>query len=106
MYMISSSFQIIYADIGTEGGSNDSGIFNRCTLNEALRKGDLNLPPIPSGKPEVPYHFIADDAFALNEHVMKPFPNKSLEAKERVFNYRFSRARRCVENAFGIMSAR
>jgi hypothetical protein len=54
----------------------------------------------------VPFHFLGDDAFALCETMMKPFPNKSLDPKERVFNYRFSRGRRVIENTFGIMSGR
>jgi len=97
----------MYTDIGTEGGSNDSGIYNRSVLKEALQTGQLNLPAIPENDPlEVPFHLIGDDAFSLPETMMKPYPHKSLDPQERIFNYRFSHARWCVENAFGIMASR
>ena len=35
--------------------------------------------------------------------MVKPFSTKPLTDEERIFNYRVSRARRCVENAFGIL---
>lgn len=37
---------------------------------------------------------------------MKPFPGiQSKGSKERTFNYKLSKARRLIENIFGIMSA-
>lgn len=35
---------------------------------------------------------------------MKPYAHKSLSGVERIFNYRLSRSRRIIENAFGILS--
>ena len=37
---------------------------------------------------------------------MKLFAAAPLEQDERVFNYRISRARRCVKNAFGLLANR
>ena len=37
---------------------------------------------------------------------MKPFPFRSQTREERIFSYRLTRARRTVENAFGVFSNR
>ena len=37
---------------------------------------------------------------------MKPYPRSSLDLKKRIFNDRLSRARRFVENVFGICATR
>nr|CAI5837881.1 unnamed protein product [Callosobruchus analis]CAI5853632.1 unnamed protein product [Callosobruchus analis] len=48
-----------------------------------------------------------DDAFALSHTLMKPYPRSTnLSIKQKVFNYRLCRARRVVENAFGILCTR
>lgn len=48
--------------------------------------------------------FVGDDAFPLKEYLLKPYSHHGpLTLKEKVFNYRLSRARRIVENAFGLL---
>ena len=54
----------------------------------------------------MPYFLVGDDAFGLKTWLMKPLPLKNMTDSQRVFNYRLSRARRVVENAFGITANR
>lgn len=84
-------------------------IFSRCSLHAAFQKEELNLPQpkaLPGQTELTPYVVVADDAFALGKHLMKPFPHRNMDAHQRIYNYRLSRARRVVENAFGICAAR
>ena len=61
--------------------------------------------PLPGDDRDMPY-FIRDDTFPLRTCLMKPFSHYKLEREERIFNYRLSRARRIVENTFGILANR
>jgi len=47
--------------------------------------------------------FIGDEAFPLNENLLKIYLGQHpKDSKERIFNYRICRARRAVENVFGL----
>ena len=61
---------------------------------------------IPKSKNGFPLVFVADDAFPLKKFMMKPYRARDLRKEELIFNYRLSRARRVVENAFGLMAMR
>jgi len=99
----------IYCDVGANGRISDGGVFAACSLNKALEKNKLMLPHLRATVNTAstsPYHFVADDALPLRDIIMKPYSGRNLTSEQNIFNYRLSRARRVVENAFGILANR
>ena len=99
----------LYADVGSNGRVNDSGVWNKSSLLQAIQNGSVKLPKddaLPVNGVIAPYLFVGDDAFALKKYMMKPYPQQNLTADKRVYNYRYSRARRISENLFGILANR
>ena len=90
-------------------GTNDASVLAKSEFGKAFAKNStvLQLPtPAPHGNKIIPYVLIGDDIFPLKAWLMKPFPWRGLSDCERVYTYRLSRARRTIENAFGILSAK
>jgi hypothetical protein len=56
--------------------------------------------------PSMPFVFVADEAFALGEHMLRPYGRQNLNEVRKIFNYRLTRARRMVECAFGMMASK
>ncbi|KAJ8909359.1 hypothetical protein NQ315_000448 [Exocentrus adspersus] len=53
-----------------------------------------------------PYVLIGDEGFALKPYLMRPFPYRQShrDAQKENFNTRLCKARRVVENAFGVLA--
>lgn len=64
------------------------------------------LAVLPGSNFATSCYFVGDDAFTLSKKMMKPFTGPFLDNQKRIFNYRISRARRVIENAFGILVSR
>ena len=107
--LVDADYNILFLDVGTQGRISDGGVFQKTALRHRLTTGNLNLPPpkiLPGREKEQPYVIVSDEAFPLEENIMKPYSgNHPQRTPKRIFNYRLSRARRIVENVFGIMSA-
>ena len=110
MAVCNARYEFIMVDIGDSGRQSDGSVYNNCHLGYAIENNSINLPePKRIGQNPVntlPYVFVADDAFGLKQHMMKPYPNQNIPLDQRIFNYRLSRARRIIENTFGIATTR
>lgn len=76
-----------YTDIGAEGRNSDGGVYGSCGLNRKLETNSLSLPPdrTPEGGSQaLPYVMLADEAFPLRSHMMKPYNRRQLDHDKRV----------------------
>jgi len=107
--MVDANYKFIAVDIGSYGKEGDSGIFLKSTMGKQVLNGSFSFPndsTLPGSNIVVPHVIVADEAFRLDTHIMKPYTKKAGrdDITKTVFNYRLSRARRVTENAFGLLS--
>ena len=105
----SADYRFVMVNVGAYGSSNDSSVLNHKTFFKWLRNKNLDVPPskeLPNDIEETHVHHIllGDQAFPLRYDLMRPFVRNSLTNERSIFNYRLSRARRVVENAFSILA--
>ncbi|XP_029938044.1 protein ANTAGONIST OF LIKE HETEROCHROMATIN PROTEIN 1-like [Salarias fasciatus] len=109
--VVDARYRFRVIDVGGYGRTSDGGIFANSAFGQALRAGTLDLPPnqhLPGAdhRGSQPHVFVADEVFPLRPYLMRPFPGRGgLTLEQRIFNYRLSRARLVVEDAFGIWSS-
>jgi len=107
--LVDADYKFLWVSVGAEGSQSDCGIFNRSALEPALREDRMGFPrprPLPHDDRDIPFFIVGDDAFPLRTYLVKPYPDKYLDHDQRILNYRCSRARRVVENGFGILAGR
>nr|CAI5829768.1 unnamed protein product [Callosobruchus analis] len=90
--------KFIAVEVGAYDRQSDGRTFSDSNIYQRLEAKTLNIP--------APYVLLGDDACPLKTYLLKPYSRQRLGIEERIFNYRLSRARRCVECAFGILVAK
>ncbi|XP_060804940.1 uncharacterized protein LOC132902739 [Amyelois transitella] len=110
--IVDPEYRFIAVDVGAYGKNSDGGIYSSSTFGKALERNTFNIPcdkPLPGTNHAMPHVFVGDEAFPLKTYLLRPYPRLNTRRlsdptdTERQYNYRLSRARRVVENAFGIL---
>lgn len=107
-----SNYKFTYVDIGSPGRHGDAGVFQRSVLSHMLENCLAEIPNpdfVPGSDTCLPFVIVGDEAFPLKPYLMRPYPGRSrvvLPYTQQIFNYRLSRARRIIENTFGVLVAR
>ena len=107
--IVDANYEIMYIHAGTNGRVADPTVFRQSKFFKLMTQGKLNLPPptsLPSSTKATPFVYLGDSALAISTKIMKPYPHNVATYEQKVFNYRLSRARRVVENVFGILASR
>lgn len=109
--LVDAYYRFIMIDVGAYGRNSDGGIYQESLMGKMFHSNQLNVPPnkpINENTEPLPYIIVADAAFPLKTYLLKPYSKAKLynNTPNKIFNYRISRARRTVENAFGILRAR
>ena len=76
MVIVDVNYCFIYVNIGCQGRISDGGVFRNTEFYTKLENDGLYLPQdeaLPGRTILVPYAPVADDAFPLTRHTMKPY---------------------------------
>ena len=109
MGVVDADGKFLYVDVGSRGTVSDGGIFGVTPLRHALEHNVAGVPPdepLPGEIQPTPYFLVGDNAFPMRKFLQKPYGQRRPDRRMRNFNYRLSRARRVVENAFGMLAQR
>lgn len=106
MALVNSNYEFVYVDVGKQGRLSDGGVISSTKFYDMLVKDELQFPNNDENDEKLNFVIVGDEAFALHEHILKPFSQRNLTNERRIYNYRISRCRNVVENAFGLMASR
>ena len=69
------NYEWLFADVGTNGRMNDSGIWNKSSLRRAIENREIELSEpraLPYCLEKIPFVILGDDGFALKNYMIKP----------------------------------
>jgi len=89
MALVDAGYCFISTDVGAYGSSSDCNIFKNSNFCKKLEGNHLNIPgprPLPNEYNGTPRRFIVgDEAFALSQHVLRPYPSRNLDVARRIY---------------------
>ena len=109
MTVCDAQYRFILVDVGDSGRRSNGGVISNSAFGQAIESGSMSLPvsrPLLGASTEAPFVFVGDEAFPLRTNMLRQYSGRGVDERTAVVNYRLSRARRVIENTFGILAAR
>lgn len=108
--VVDANYCFAAIDVGAYGADSDSNVFKNSNFGKSLNNNQLNIPserklPNDTGIP-MPFVIVGNEAFALSENILRPYPKRNLTTKQKIYNYRLNRARRIVDCTFSMLVKR
>ncbi|CAF2119842.1 unnamed protein product [Rotaria magnacalcarata] len=105
--VVNADLGFTYINVGAPGRCNDASVYSQSNLSDVIKNSIYEDHYMTVNNTKIQSHLIADSAFALDQTLLKPFPDRiDMPRQHRMFNYRLSRCRSTVERAFGMMKNR
>jgi len=105
--LVDANKRSLTVDVGQYGRVSDGNVFANSIIAMRLARSNIGLSPDENlGDVPLPCIVIGEEAFPLKKYLMRSYSRSArrLSEAERIFNYRLSRSRNTVENAFGILA--
>ena len=66
--VVDAQYKFIWLDVGANGGTSDTHIFNESSLCQVIKDHTTNFPPaepLPGASEDIPYFLVGDGIFGL-----------------------------------------
>ena len=97
LVLVEADYKVRYVDVGCNGRVSDGGVFKNSSLFRAITENTINLPNLSHCQGQRKH-----EASPFKPYLSKAYPARTADDRTRIYNYRLSRGRRIVANAFGI----
>ena len=105
--VVDANYNFLHVDVACNGRVSDGGVLANSTLFGALENNTMHIPRRAlylTGNAQSPSSCLAMRHSHSNPYLMKPYPGRALTNDNRILHHILSRARRVVENVFGILT--
>ena len=94
--IVDAEYTFVAVDTSSYGREGDAGIYLKITFGQNIQNNKFPLPPSTAPlatNDKVSHVIVGDEAYALHENLMKPYPKcqSLIDPSKAIYNYRLSR---------------
>ncbi|XP_037514507.1 uncharacterized protein LOC119390871 [Rhipicephalus sanguineus] len=104
--LVDHNYMFRFINVGSPGRCHDAHVYHQSNLSRLIERPTFRKPTTTLSNVAVPPLLLCDQAFPLTPNLIKPFASTGCSDEQKNFNYKLSKTRRIVENAFGRLKAR